>query len=405
MEKKLRKKFVYFSVGIIFIVLFSIVSFINFSNFFKYTESSNIVLDILAKNDGELPKNIDKSEMDFLNTKLSAEMTFSNRFFTVKTDIQKNIITVNTGDVYLTSSMEAVEYAKKVLQIGNESGFLGNFKYKVEEKDYGILVVFVDLTRDLDNFYSTLRNSLTVSVIVLLLVAIISFFMSKKAVSPMVQAYEKQKSFITDASHELKTPLTIINTSADVIEMESGSSKWTDNIHKQVIRLNELIGNLISLTKLEEEDKIERFDFSFSDVLEDVCNDYIPIALSKNKSLNLDIQKNISFNGDEKLIRQFIAILLDNSVKYAKEETEIKINLKRQNRKIIFTVENEAEDLKIKKYDEFFERFYRSDSSRNSKTGGYGVGLSIAQSIALKHKTKISAESFDGNTIIFTTKF
>ena len=221
----------------------------------------------------------------------------------------------------------------------------------------------------------------------------------------MVNAYEKQKIFITDASHELKTPLAIINTSADVLEIENGNSKWLDNIHKQVNRMNELIGNMISLTKLEEEKELIKIDFSLSDLVMDISKEFEDLANSVNKRIDLDLEKNISYNGDENLIRQFISILLDNSIKYSKENSDIKVKLYKQNRKIVFSVENEAENLQKKKYDELFERFYRSDLSRNSKTGGYGIGLSLAQSIVLRHKGKLYAESFDGKSIIFTAKF
>ncbi|MFR8494878.1 MAG: sensor histidine kinase, partial [Parvimonas micra] len=324
--------------------------------------------------------------------------------FTVKTDNLKNVITVNTDDVFFTSASEAVEYAKDVLSSGKSRGYYGGFKYVVENTENGKLIAFVDVVKDFDVFYSNLGNSVVISFFVLGFVTFFSFVLSKKAVAPMVQAYEKQNAFITDASHELKTPLAIINTSADVLEMESGESKWTGNIHKQVNRLNGLIGNLISLTKLEESDDLDRLEFSLSDTLDDCVMDVKDYALSLDKNIVTDIEKDISFKGDEKLIRQVIGILLDNAIKYAREKSDINVKLTKQNKKIVFTVENEADNLEIKNYNILFERFYRADSSRNSKTGGYGIGLSIAQSIVLKHKGKISADSFDGERIVFTVK-
>lgn len=404
MEKKLRKKFIYFSVGIIFFVLLSVSSFINISNLFTIRERSDILLNILAENDGEFSKTIDKSDIEILKNRLTPKITLSNRFFAVKTDIEQNVITVNTVDLYLTSSKDAVEYAKKALKTGKTTGYIDRFKYKIKKTDYGLLIVFIDLSSDFDNFYYTLKNSFLISFVVLILVSVISFLLSKKVVSPMVKAYEKQKSFITDASHELKTPLAIINTNTDVIEMENGASKWTLSIHKQVERLNELVKNLISLAKLEEEE-IQKTNFSLSDIIYEISNDYEEVCKNINRELKLNIEKNIQINADEKLIRKLITILIENAVKYSKENTQIKLNLEKQNKKIIFTIENEADNLKIKKYDELFERFYRADFSRNRKTGGYGIGLSIAQSIAIKHKTKIQAESLDGKTIKFSIKF
>lgn len=402
MESKLRKKFIYFSVGIIAIVLLSIMAFVNVTNFYNLKRSSDELLKTLVENNGVMPsfKLNDNSKEE----KTVYLKNFSNRFFTVKTDNKKNVITVNTDDVFFTSASEAVEYAKDVLSSGKSRGYYGGFKYVVENTESGKLIAFVDVVKDFDVFYSNLGNSVVISFFVLGFVTFFSFVLSKKAVAPMVQAYEKQNAFITDASHELKTPLAIINTSADVLEMESGESKWTGNIHKQVNRLNGLIGNLISLTKLEESDDLDRLEFSLSDTLDDCVMDVKDYALSLDKNIVTDIEKDISFKGDEKLIRQVIGILLDNAIKYAREKSDINVKLTKQNKKIVFTVENEADNLEIKNYNILFERFYRADSSRNSKTGGYGIGLSIAQSIVLKHKGKISADSFDGERIVFTVK-
>ncbi len=403
MESKLRKKFIYFSVGIISTVVLAIMAFVNFANFYNISHSSDELLKTLVENNGVMPsfavvnENADEKKTLYLKN-------FSNRFFTVRMDNQKNVVTVNTDDVFFTSASEAVEYAKTVLAKGKHSGYYKGFKYVVENTDKGKLIAFVDVVKDYNVFYSNLGNSVIISLLVLGFVTLFSFILSKKAVAPMVQAYEKQNAFITDASHELKTPLAIINTSADVLEMEGGESKWTGNIHKQVNRLNGLIGNLISLTKLEESDDLDKLDFSFSDILNDCVTDVKDYALSLDKNIVTDIEDGISFKGNEKLIRQVIGILLDNAIKYAKENSDINVRLTKQNKKIVFTVENEADNLEIKNYNILFERFYRADSSRNSKTGGYGIGLSIAQSIVLKHKGKISADSFDGEKIVFTVK-
>lgn len=404
MENKLRKKFIYFSVGIISIVTVIIIGFVNFAIFYNLNRNSDELLKTLAENNGVMPKIAMVENSDY-DQKVLYLKNISNRFFTVRTDVQKNIITVNTDDVFFTSAQEAVEYAKTVLSKGQSRGFYKGFKYLIEDTGKGKLIAFVDVVKDYGVIYSNLGNSIIIGIVVLFLVALFSFLLSKKAVRPMVQAYKKQNAFITDASHELKTPLAIIKTSADVLEMKNGECKWTGNIHKQVNRLNELIGNLISLTKLDESDELEKFEFSFSDILSESVTDVKDYALSLNKNIIANIEKGISFKGNEELIRKVIYILLDNSIKYAKENSDINVNLLRQNRRIVFTIENEADNLEIKNYNVLFERFYRSDSSRNSKTGGYGIGLSIAQSIVLKHRGRISADSFDGKKIIFSVKF
>lgn len=406
MVETLRRKFIVISVSTVFIVLFVMAGFINWSNYAQIGRHADDVLNVLIENNGYFPKKNNHKDGYALPPKMSPEAPFSTRFFTAKADTSGNIISADTSKISAASTKEALEYAAKVLKSGKSGGFVEGYKFTVAQKKYGALIIFVDCNRDLEMFYSFLQNSVIICVVGILAVFILVLIFSQKAIAPVAESYEKQKQFITDASHELKTPLAIISTNTDVLEMECGESEWIKSIRHQVSRLSELVGNLVSLTRMDETgNTLLKTDFSLSDAVSESAEPFEALAQSRSKALLLDIQKNISYCGNEQTIRQLVSILLDNAIKYGAENSSITMSLKKQGKRCVLQTINAAEDLKKGNNDMLFERFYRADNSRNSKTGGYGIGLSIAKAIVLKHKGKISAESPDGKIIIFMAQF
>ena len=213
----------------------------------------------------------------------------------------------------------------------------------------------------------------------------------------MAESYEKQKQFITDAGHELKTPMTIIAADAELAEMECGENQWLTDIRRQAQRLAGLTNDLIYLSRMEEEQtKLQLIDFPFSDMAEEMAQSFQALAKSQEKDLVLSIQPMISYTGDEKAIRQLLSILLDNALKYSPTGGRLELRLEKQGRTVLLSMSNTTvQPLDQDKLSHLFDRFYRTDQSRNSSTGGYGLGLSIAKSIVLAHKGKIRAESPD----------
>lgn len=406
MEKYLRRKFIAISMSAVFIVLFTITGFINFSNYTGINQNSDNLINIITDNDGMFPKHKDNKDGYELPPKMSKETPFSTRFFTAKFGLDNSIISIDTGKISAVSSSEAAGYADKILNSGKKSGIIDSYKYKTVSKDYGTLIVFIDVSNELLMFRSFLFNSIVICLVGIAAIFILIYIFSKKAISPIVESFEKQKQFITDASHELKTPLAIINTNADVLEMECGENEWIKSIHNQIGRMSRLITDLIKLTRMDEENhKIIKTDFSLSDAAYESIEAFKDIAKNSGKTLCPNIDKNVSCYGDEEMIRKLIYILLDNALKYSSENSSIILSIAKCKNKCMIKVENEAENLKCGTYDKLFERFFRLDSSRNSKTGGYGIGLSIAKSIILKHKGKITAESLDGKTFIIKALF
>lgn len=235
------------------------------------------------------------------------------------------------------------------------------------------------------------------------MVFVLVVIFSRLVFRPIAESYQKQKQFITDASREIKTPLTIIDANVEVIEMMSGENKWTKSTKNQVKRLASLAGQLITLSKMDEGDgAADKMKFSMTDAVIDTTSSFESVAETKGRKLVCDIEENLYFVGEEKRIREMFGIFLDNAVKYSTEGSEIHVSLERKGRKIIYQISNETDLIEKGNQDVLFERFYRSDASRNSATGGSGIGLSVAKAVAEAHHGKLTAESKDGKSLTIT---
>jgi signal transduction histidine kinase len=245
-----------------------------------------------------------------------------------------------------------------------------------------------------------------VSLVGLLFVFILVCIFSNILLRPVAESYEKQKRFITDASHELKTPLTIIDANTEVIEMTSGESQWTRSIRKQISRLSSLTEKLVFLTRMDEgTSQPEMMDFPVSDAILDTAGAFVPLAEARGRTLTIDTEPNLTCHGNEGMIRQLVSLLLDNAIKYSSEGGQINLTFSRHGKNFCLIIENTVDEITPGPHNEFFERFYRSDASRNQKSGGYGIGLSVAYAIVHAHHGKISAHSDDNCSLKIKTIF
>lgn len=405
MIKKLQKKFIFATLFSLLTVLFIIIGGINVINYCNVIENSNNIINILAKNNGKFPKheNVAKD----INKLMSPEIPYESRYFSVLFSRDTKVLRVDTGKVVAINSDKAVEYAKKALNSNKSEDFIRNYRYRIVENNENILIIFLDCTRNLETFKSFLFTSIFISVLGLISVLILIIILSKRILKPVIESNEKQKQFITDAGHEIKTPLAIIQADVDVLEIEIGENQWISDINTQINRLSKLTKNLIYLSRMEEEqDKLEKLEFSLSDVLEESCHSFETLAQSQNKHISYNISPMISLYGNENSISQLISILLDNAIKYSPEYETINVYLNKKNKNISLCISNKTlEKIEQKQLNLLFDRFYRTDLSRNSNTGGYGIGLSIAQVIVNAHKGKIYAKLSDNNTISFIVNF
>lgn len=301
--------------------------------------------------------------------------------------------------------------AENILQIAmssvHKSGKVGNVYYKIytAEKSSQALFVAVDATEHLMLFKTNNSRTFISLLIIYGLLFLLVMKLSWWVLKPLRTSFDQQKQFISNASHELKTPLSIISANVDALD-QGEDNQWISNIKSQTARMNYLVEDMLSLAKLDEGNiKLihEKFDLS-GEVLENVLP-FDAVAFEKGKNLNVTVQHDIIYNGDRQSVKKIVNILIDNAIKHAEPKGIIDVNLKKENNKIILTVFNTGSKVPTEQSNKIFERFYRGDTSRSRESGGSGLGLAIAKSIADANKWKISAVSVPNESMTITLIF
>ena len=339
---------------------------------------------------------------------IDKETPFETRYFSVLLYENGNVSTIDTGKIASVSTSEAGSYATSLYGKGKTKGFIDQYKYLSVSTtntngDDMVLYVFINCSKELMTIRTYALASIGISIIGLLVVFVLVCFFSKTVTKPMAESYEKQKRFITDASHEIKTPLTIIDANTEVLEMMEGENEWTVSIRKQIARLTALTEKLVFLSRMDEDStRLEMLEFNISDAILDTAVPFETVAESKGQTLDISVAPDINYTGSETNIRQMVSLLLDNAIKYSSENGSIRLNFSTNGKLKTLSVWNTVDEIETGKLDYLFERFYRIDKSRNSKTGGFGIGLSVVQAIVQAHNGKVSAKSEDGKSIEFT---
>ena len=334
------------------------------------------------------------------------EANYMTRFFIVRYDSDGNIDLVSTDYVAAVDETQAIGYADKVLSGRSDRGYMKEYRYVKKKTGDTTVVVFLNVMRERQFMTTLTLLTIMVSVVSLILVFILVVLFSKRAIKPIADNIARQKQFITDASHELKTPLTSINTSIDVITMEHGDDEWTDNIKDQTGRMSKLVSELITLSRLDEENPIpNKEQFSLSNAAWEIAEVYKPQAAGTSKKMDVDIADNINMTGDRSAIQQMLSVLLDNAIRYSDPEGEIRFSVSGKKGRIRIEVFNTCDYKTPPDTDKLFDRFYRPDESRNKETGGNGVGLAIAKAVAETHGGSISAHCPSGRSMTIKVKF
>lgn len=393
MIKKLRTKFIVLSAVLLFLLLLFIVIGINVLNFYSVLSRADHILSLIVENNGGFPDEIPSAISG--HPPLSPEIAHESRFFSVSYDPDGNVKSVDTRNISIVTDENVFDYANRAIKHRNEQGFVKNFRYVIsEDDDGGKVAYFLDCGRKIEAVFTFGCWSLIVSLGGYIAITLLLIFLSGHIFRPIAQSYQNQKRFITDAGHEIKTPLAIINANADILHMDIGDDESITEIKTQTKRLGELMNDMVYLAKMGEE-KEKHFvpiDFPISDVVEESAAEFDMLAASSNKSISRNITPMLSLYGSDKATRQLVSILLDNALKYSPEQSRISISLEKHYRSVILSVENDTKwDLSSEDLNMMFERFYRTDSSRNSQTGGHGIGLSIAKAITEFHNGKIQA--------------
>lgn len=450
MIERIRKRFIYVTIASVLVALMLIMGAFNYMAFRSVRVNSDLLLDLLAVNGGDFPDIIPKEYKGiidefgtsaFINndnddfdddfddadddnfryfgnrgseneryrtfSSVTDETPYEARYFSVVLDGEGVPLNVNTGRIASVSATDATRYAKSLQNIGaTNSGFLGIYRYRVQAVDGGTQYLFLDCSSDLYNAIYTFILSLMIGLAALLLISLLVILFSKRAIRPIEESYDKQRKFITNAGHELKTPLAIIDSCTEVLEMTEGENKWTEGIHEQVGRLTTMTGELISMAKMAESDlELNKRDLDLSALCRETLEPFGLMAEEQGLGYELDITPDIPFFGNEQTLKQLCSILADNAVKYATPGTTIVMSLKKKGRRVLLSSDNAAENVTKGKRNELFERFYRGDTSHSQEKKGYGIGLSMAETITELHNGTISAGSDDGERLKITASF
>ena len=406
MIKKLKIKFIVLGTSVLFALLAAIVFAMNLVNYRSMINEADGIISLISENNGAFPDNFQPSNM--VSIRISTETAYESRFFSIAFDKNGNITNVNTNQIMSVDSGTAVKYGYKIYESGSKNGFLGIYRYVVTQDHDNTIVTFLDCDRRLSYYNNFLSTSLIMAAIGLGAGFLIIFIFSGRIVRPVAESYKKQKQFITDAGHEIKTPLAIINANVDLLEMESDEENESlVDIRNQVERLRILTDDLIMLSKIEEGGQIMNMaNFSLSDTVNESADSFYALAESQNKNIVCNIAQDICICGDKKYILQLNNILIENAIKYSSPSTDITVSLIKNGKYAELSIHNFTEtEVDGSKLNSIFDRFYRTDSSRNSETGGYGIGLSVAKGIVSSHSGKISAATSDGHDFKITAVF
>ena len=426
----LQRKFILISAGAILIVMGVILLLLNGYNYRKTYQNIYVTLAFIAESGGEIastdegpdtgvdPGGQNASQAatesavvphsDFSNFDMTVETPYQLRYFSMLLHEDGAVDSMNLKHIHAISEEEAASYAVILFQAPGSRGAFNhdNIIYcwnRTLNEDGSCLICVLDCTSEIESARRLIYRSCTYGVFCLLFFVLVVALLSGKALYPMIRNMETQKQFITNAGHELKTPLAIIQADNEVLEMINGETEWSRSISNQVTRMTILINNLITIARAEEQSDIELTDTDLSALAAETTETFKPVIDQNGLTLETNINENIHGRTRKESYREVINILLDNAVKYCDEHGLIRVSLasRAMGRGSVLTISNTYKEGKDTDYTRFFDRFYRKDSSHNSARGGYGIGLSMAETLVGQSKGKISV-SWKNDMISFT---
>lgn len=457
MVKKLRRRFIAVTILSVFSTIALLTIIINGISYRNVVDRSDWTLSVLAANHGTFPESLlikerhdsvevsgsgdvqekstiivrkkrrfsklnpkdDTNDRSYIfriqldNKARASAQPFETRYFSVLTNSAGTIREVDSSQL-LAGNEDALESiqkkAERKLSKDGKCAFIEDFRCtRVTEKS-GTRYIYLDCSRSLDNFRAFRNVSILVCFIGVTIISALIIFFSGKILRPVAESYEKQQRFITDAGHEIRTPLTIINADVSVLEMEHEGdepNEWLADIRQQTRRLSNLTEELVYLTRMEEVQKtsVNMKRLNFSKIVGDVAHSFESRALVSEKKYDCSVAEDLFLRGDESALRKLVSILLDNAFKYSSDSGDIRLRFYRQGKNIFLTVSNSVDEIQKESIPHLFDRFYRADSSRNSETGGHGIGLSIAQAVVRAHGGKIAAYTPDEKSLRITATF
>lgn len=403
MINRLRRQFIVIAMISVTLMVFLMTVSINVVNFLSTDRALDDTLQMIYENQGMIPHFTGGKPGKPPRGQFTPETPYSTRYFVLYYSGDGTLDMVDMKHIAAVTEEDADSFLSFVLGRGEGMGYEEQYKYYVVRAgEDRYMAIFLDCQRELHSVRTFAVISLLVAAACVALVYLLIWFFSKKAIEPTVKSVEKQKQFITDASHELKTPLTVIATSLKVLEMEVGEQKWIGKAQAQTEKMSELVNDLVTLARMDEEKPPLRFvRLDLSGLVTETAESFRDFAAARGHALEVDAAPGLFCCGDEYAIRQLVSILLDNAVKYADDGGVIRFSLEKSKKGPVLRASNSCTGLDAKKLDQLFDRFYRPDYSRSKQTGGFGLGLSIARSIVETHKGSIRAECPEKGLIQF----
>ena len=425
MIRRLRRRMILVVLAGLLLASAGLVAAINWMNWNSLEQQADQVLDMLAENNGQRPMPFDGEsqrapvrpegtqpperglwEQKYIRNRGSkalmnaASMT---NFYTAVIDEGGQVLSWYSDRTDLYTDQEIADMALWAVQAGRDRGRNDTRFYCLTEKDGERLLIVVDSRLEIQNAESVLRLTVLVAVIEDALLSLGAVWLIRRMVKPVDEAMEKQKQFVWDASHELKTPLAVISANAEALSAEVGESKPLEYIQSEVQRTDKLIQNLLTLARMEKGTvQAQHAKFDLSRAVMEVALPFESAVFEAGKTMNMDIPDGIEYTGDGEMIKQLAVILLSNAQKYSDEGGTIDLSLEVKGEKRLLKVHNTGPAISEADQQKIFDRFYRVDSSHNRDIEGNGLGLAIAQSIVAIHKGKITVHSAEGEGTTFT---
>ena len=394
MIKKLEQRiFLLIMVSLSIIILGTITLFaiLNYNNTINTT---NFIMDRFMGE--EAKKNPDGRIEDY---KIKPENTIDGVYNFL---IQNSIIVQSSAP---SNDKTINEYALKIAKKNTEKGMIGKYIYKVRKINPNtVKITFVENEDTIFHIKTIFIVSVIISIASLLAIYKLAKKVSKMIVRPVEETFEKQKQFISDASHELKTPLAVIEANSDVLENEIGKNKWIDYIQNETESMNKLINELLLLAKIENVDNVKEYkQLSLTKEVEIILSMFESMAYEKQVDIKSKISENVTMNGNKEDIEHIVSTLTDNAIKHTKAQKEVVVELKKEKNEIVLEVKNMGDPIPEEEREKIFERFYRIDKSRNRNEKRYGLGLAIAKSTIEKYNGKIEVFYKDNFTVFKVT--
>ena len=414
MLKKLKARFILLAMISMTATLVIAFLAVNITLRVSMTKNIDSIIDTLYENGGQFSffHHADEDHSDNEGRKppkdnnLHSETPYQTRYFIAYINDDNKLEQADLGHIALSNIETVTAIIDAINESDSERGYIDNYRYGKFSTDEGLMIVGVDCSSSLATIDMLVTITLVTISSCVVIVLILLLIFSGKVLRPFEENREKQRRFITDAGHELKTPIAIIQSNTEVMEMIEGENKWTGNIKQQTERMSKLVKGLTDLSKMDEQtlSEKEKQVIILSEIVYNSVESFRVPAEAKGIEMTADIEPDISIMGDLEDIVRVVGILLDNAIKYTDDRKQITVKLFSKQKRSVLKVSNTCSGIDKNDVQKFFDRFYRSDTSRSSETGGYGIGLSMAQLIVRNHKGKISAAYRDEGVITFTVQ-